>query len=255
MNTGTPKARKHLDGWMIRRPIPSLRPRALKDGPEAWILSRRSFLVGAGATIGWSVLAGGWPCRAEKQEDKEKALRLFDGKTLDGWEGNLAYWSVQDGMIVGKHEGLDHNEFLCTTRTFKNFELKLEFRLVGGKGNSGVQFRSRRVPNSSEVSGYQADIGENYWGALYDESRRNRILATPEGEARAALQKVLRKDGWNTYVIRAVGPRILLEINGVRTVDYTEKDPHIPMEGVIGLQIHAGAPMEVHFRNLNLRER
>lgn len=187
--------------------------------------------------------------------DGEEGFKpLFDGKTLNGWEGNLRYWSVRDGMIVGRHEGIRHNEFLCTEKEFSDFELRLEFQLVGGRGNSGIQFRSKRVPNSTEVSGYQADIGEGYWGALYDESRRNRVLAAPQGDVRAMLEKALNKSGWNTYVIRAVGNRITLTLAGVKTVDYVEKDPNIARSGIIGLQIHGGPPMEIRFRNIRIKE-
>ena len=184
----------------------------------------------------------------------KRCISLFDGKSLSGWEGNLKYWSVRDGAIVGRHEGIRHNEFLCTKREFDDFELTLEFRLVGGKGNSGIQFRSKRVPNSTEVSGYQADIGPGWWGALYDESRRNRVLARPTGEVHKRMLKALKPDGWNRYVIRAKGNRITLVLNGVTTVEYVEKDPGIRRSGVIGLQIHGGPPMEIHFRNIVLCE-
>ncbi len=189
-----------------------------------------------------------------QQAKPRRCIQLFDGKTLNGWEGNRKYWSVRDGMIVGRHDGIRHNEFLCTERSFADFELKLEFRLVGGRGNSGIQFRSKRVPNSTEVSGYQADIGPGWWGALYDESRRNRLLARPEGDVRKRMLKALKPDGWNRYVIRAEGRHITLVLNGVKTVDYNESDPKIPQTGVIGLQIHGGPPMEIHFRNIVLCE-
>src|SRR5207249_44524 len=93
--------------------------------------------------------------------DNEGFIPLFDGKTLAGWEGNLDYWKVRDGMIVGDSPGIKHNEFLCTKAEFGNFELKVTFRILGDETkNSGVQFRSQRVPDNTEVSGYQADIGQ-----------------------------------------------------------------------------------------------
>lgn len=208
----------------------------------------------AGAALIWAIAALFVKPPAVASNAEEGFVSLFDGKTLTGWEGNKAYWSVQDGMIVGRHNGIRHNEFLCTTKEFSDFELRLEFQLVGGTGNSGIQFRSRRVPNSTEVSGYQADIGEGYWGALYDESRRNRILAAPDPDTRALLEKALKKSGWNTYVIRAEGDHITLILAGVQTVDYVEKDPNIARSGVIGLQIHGGPPMEIRFRNIRIRE-
>ena len=173
---------------------------------------------------------------------------LFDGKDLEGWEGNTSLWSARDGMLVGKSPGLDHNEFLATRQGYRDFILSLRFRLEDGKGNSGVQFRSVRVPGT-EMSGYQADIGENYWGCLYDESRRNKVLV----KASAAALESLKKDGWNHYVLCAVGDRITLYLNGVPSVVYREEDPGISRDGQIAVQIHAGAPMEVQFKDLQIR--
>lgn len=152
--------------------------------------------------------------RADEQEaaqNEEGFVPLFDGKSLAGWEGDKELWKVEDEMIVGDSPGIKHNEFLATKKSYGDFELRLEFRLRDGAGNTGVQFRSRRVEGSSEVSGYQADIGEKYWGCLYDESRRNKILV----QAPVELDKVLHKDGWNEYVIRAEGNHIRLTLGGI----------------------------------------
>ncbi len=175
---------------------------------------------------------------------------LLDGKTLEGWEGDTNLWKVEDGMIVGDSPGIKQNEFLATKKSYGNFELRLEFRLRQGAGNSGVQFRSKRVEGSSEVSGYQADIGEKYWGCLYDESRRNKVLVqAPDG-----LEKVLRKDDWNQYTIKADGEKISLSLNGVQTVAWCERDATIARDGIIALQVHAGGPLRVEFRRLRIRE-
>ena len=188
---------------------------------------------------------------APEDAAEEGFVPLFDGKTLAGWEGDFELWRVHDAMIVGDSgAGIKRNEFLATKKKFGDFELRLEFRLRDGEGNSGVQFRSKRVEGSSEVSGYQADIGEKYWGCLYDESRRNKILV----QAPLELEKSLEKGGWNKYVIRAEGTHITLALNGVKTVDYDERDPAIDRAGIIALQIHAGGPLRVEFRNLRIRE-
>jgi prenyltransferase beta subunit len=173
---------------------------------------------------------------------------LFNGKDLDGWEGNTALWSARDGMLVGKSPGLNHNEFLATRQAYGDFIVSLRFRLADGSGNSGVQFRSVRVPGT-EMSGYQADIGENYWGCLYDESRRNRVLAKASGPA----VERLKHDGWNHYVLCAVGDRITLYLNGVPSVVYREATTSIARDGLIAVQIHAGGPMEVEFKDLRIR--
>ena len=124
-------------------------------------------------------------------------------------------------MLIGRSSGLDHNEFLATTRPYGSFMLSLNFRLADGQGNSGVQFRSVRIPGH-EMSGYQADIGEGYWGALYDESRRNMVLVYPRSEA----VRGVHRSGWNRYAIRAMGDRITLTLNGQDSVrEYKEADP------------------------------
>jgi hypothetical protein len=173
---------------------------------------------------------------------------LFTGTDTTGWEGNTSLWSAHDGILVGKSPGIDHNEFLAHRERQGDFILSLWFRLVDGKGNTGVQFRSVRVPGT-EMSGYQADIGEGYWGSLYDESRRNKTLVKPTPEA----LKPLRKEGWNHYVVYAMGDRVSLYLNGSPTAVYREAQAEIARDGLIAVQIHAGAPMEVHFKDLLVR--
>ncbi len=185
----------------------------------------------------------------------ESARPLFDGRTLEGWEGNLANWHVEDGAIVAG--ALDrrqpYNEFLATTRDYGDFELRLQYKVEGSNGfvNGGVQFWSQRVPASHEVSGYQADLGAEKDGDLYDESRRNADLADPAPEVRARALKV---GAWNDYRVRAQGRHIEIWLNGVKTVDYTEKDPAIPQRGKFALQIHGYAQTKVWYRNLELEE-
>ena len=173
---------------------------------------------------------------------------LFNGRDLAGWEGDETIWSARDGMIVGKSGKLDHNVFLATQASYKDFALSLCFRVIGGKGNSGVQLRSVRVPGT-EMSGYQADIGEGYWGSLYDESRRNKTLVKGSSEALARL----RPSDWNHYLIRCFGDRITITLNGVTSVDYREDDPSVAREGLIALQVHAGDPMEVQFKDVMIQ--
>src|SRR5262249_41042354 len=145
--------------------------------------------------------------------------------------------------------GIKHNEFLATTRPYGDFVLSLNFRLLDGKGNSGVQFRSVRVPNR-EMSGYQADIGEGYWGCLYDESRRNKILVRASDNA----LKALNKTDWNHYSVRAMGDQITLTLGGSVAVRYKEAEPKIARDGLLAVQIHAGGPMEVQFKDMMIQE-
>ena len=180
---------------------------------------------------------------------------LFDGKTLAGREGDEKTWRVEDGAIVGG--SLDavvpRNEFLCTTKSYENFELKVKFKLLGDKdkANAGVQFRTKRIPKHHEVSGYQADIGQGYWGALYDESRRNKVLAAPSKDV---VEKLIKHEDWNEYTIRAEGPRIRLWLNGTLTVDYTEKDDKIEPTGIIGLQVHGGGKTKALYTDITIEE-
>jgi hypothetical protein len=182
-----------------------------------------------------------------------QAVSIFDGKTLDGWEGDEKVWRVADGVIVGGSlQGNKQNEFLVTKKSYKDFVLKLEYKLVGTEGfiNSGVQIRSRRTEKPpNEMKGYQADIGKGYSGSLYDESRRNKTLIKPDDEV---IKKAEKPGDWNLYEIRCEGPRVVLKINGTQTIDYTEEDKTLEQEGQIGLQIHGGAKSEVSFRNITI---
>jgi hypothetical protein len=181
---------------------------------------------------------------------------LFDGKTLAGWEGETkTTWRVEDGSIVGGSldKAVPRNEFLCTTKTYGDFELRLRCKLLGDRktANAGIQFRTKRIPKHHEVIGYQADMGQHYWGALYDESRRNKVLAAP---AKEAIEKLVKFDDWNEYVIRAEGRRIRLYLNGILTIDYTEADEKIEQTGVIALQVHGGGKTKVLYRDITIRE-
>jgi hypothetical protein len=188
------------------------------------------------------------------QEGSSGAVALFDGKTFEGWEGNLDYFRIEDGAIVAGSltKPTPRNEFLCTKQAYGDFELRLKVKLLGDpkSANAGIQIRSRRIPNHNEMRGYQADMGQQYWGCLYDESRRNRVLAQPDA---TGLRKALKAGEWNEYVIRCAGPRIQLWLNGYQTVDYTEPDKSIEQTGLIGVQIHAGPPAEAWYKDITIQ--
>jgi hypothetical protein len=188
------------------------------------------------------------------QDGGSTSVALFDGKSFEGWEGNLDYFRIEDGAIVAGslNRRTPRNEFLSTKKAYGDFELRLKVKLLGdpASANAGIQIRSRRVPNSSEMSGYQADMGQQYWGCLYDESRRNRVLVQADG---AGVRKALKLGDWNEYVIRCVGPHIQLWLNGYQTVDYTEPDKSIAQTGLIGVQIHAGPPAEAWYKDITIR--
>ncbi len=177
--------------------------------------------------------------------------QLFNGVDLANWDGDPGVWRVVDGVIVGGTLlGNPRNEFLATTRPYRNFVLKVDYKLTGTEGfvNAGVQVRSVRIDTPpNEMSGYQADIGAGHSGSLYDESRRKKFLA----RAAAVQVKRLEKVGdWNTYEIRCEGPRVEIRLNGEQTLIYTESDTSVSPDGLIALQIHGNCKAEVRYRNL-----
>ncbi|MCL2118635.1 MAG: DUF1080 domain-containing protein, partial [Planctomycetaceae bacterium] len=210
------------------------------------------------------------PRDADKQRAAEVLMRfrtmmrgtaIFDGTTFDGWEfrDNAQWFRIQDGAIVcgSLEEPIPRNEFITTTKEYGDFTLRIECKAIGKGCNGGVQFRSVRAPSDgnmpNEMIGYQADMTDDaaYWGALYDESRRNRFLAEPEREL---VNSLFRPNDWNEYEIVCKGNNIKLFLNGTLTVDYTETDTNIPVRGFIGLQIHGGPPGETWYRNIRMEE-
>lgn len=182
-----------------------------------------------------------------------KPTPLFDGKSFRGWNGNQQIFRIEAGALVGGslQDKIARNEFLCTDKEYSDFVLRAKFKLLGdpARANAGIQFRSKRIPNDHEVIGYQADMGQNYWGALYDESRRKKVLAQPNLDE---LKKVLKLNDWNDYEIRAEGNRIRLSINGRQTVDYTEAEEGIAQTGCICVQIHSGPPSEAWYKDITI---
>ncbi|HEX4947067.1 MAG TPA: DUF1080 domain-containing protein [Blastocatellia bacterium] len=184
-----------------------------------------------------------------------KPVRLFDGKSFKGWNGNQQIFRIENGAIVGGslQDKIARNEFLCTDKEYSDFVLRAKFKLLGdpARANAGIQFRTKRIPNDHEVIGYQADMGQNYWGALYNESRRKKVLAQPNLDE---LKKVLKLNDWNEYEIRTEGKRIRLSINGLQTVDYTEADDSIAQTGCICVQIHSGPPSEAWYKDITIEQ-
>ncbi len=190
-------------------------------------------------------------------QSKAKPIRLFNGKTFKGWQGDTIHtWRIQNGVLVGGSlsQTVPRNEFISTTKSYANYALKLKFKLTGHEGfvNGGVQFHSQRIQNPpNEMIGYQADIGKGYWGSLYDESRRNKLLAVADT---AQIKRLLRPDDWNDYEIRTEGRSIRILLNGEQTVAYTEDDVTVPQSGLIAFQVHGGGKTEVHYKDIILEE-
>ena len=197
----------------------------------------------------------------DKQDDiavpkPGKRVKLFDGKSFAGWEGDTNhFWRVEKGALVGGtlKDTVAHNDFLCTTKEYKDFDLRLKVKLEGtGFVNGGIQLRSQREKQPAfEMIGYQADMGEGYWGSLYDESRRKKTLAHPDA---AVVKHIVKPNDWNDYVIRCEGPHIRLWLNGILTVDYTEEEKDLPASGLIGIQVHGGGRSEASYKDITIEE-
>ncbi len=208
---------------------------------------------------------------------------LFDGETLKDWDGNPKFWSVQDGSITGettKENPTEGNTFLVWTGgEVGDFELKLQYRILPGDpdnpgANSGIQYRSFRIdgaPDAWRIGGYQADMeaGDTWSGILYGENFRG-ILAkrgekTEIGEDgapkvveqfgdSAEIQGKILKEDWNEYHITAEGFHFVHRINGTVTAECTDNDTDMRRaSGLLALQLHAGPPMKVQFREIQLK--
>lgn len=207
--------------------------------------------------------------------------KIFNGKDLSGWEGQSHLWSVVDGAIVGKstaEKPLSGNTFLVwKDGEVADFELTFQYKFVSNAGNSGVQYRSKVVDEKNfVVSGYQADFefGQTYSGILYEEKGRGilaqrgqqvkitsgeaankpKIEVTGEAGKSADIQASIKANDWNTYRIVAKGGHLQHFINGKLSVDVTDDSKEGAKKGILALQLHAGPPMEVHFKDLVLKE-
>ncbi|SHF22649.1 protein of unknown function [Arenibacter palladensis] len=177
---------------------------------------------------------------------------------LKNWKAvkaeNQRHWSVVDNVVIGGDgvENIPRNTYLYSDKEYENFEFRCLFRITGdhGKGliNSGIQYRS--IIKDNKIIGYQADIGKGYWGDIYDEHRRGKLVGGELG----TLKHILNEEGWNSYIIRCIGNKHVTYINGVKTAEYIEKDPNIPSKGVIGIQLHSGGNAKVEFKHITITE-
>lgn len=187
-------------------------------------------------------------------EPPEGFKALFNGKNLEGWSGDENLWSVEDGVIVGSTHGnkIEKNSFLSTKKKYGDFVLLVSVKLENH--NSGVQFRSEQHPGHV-VKGYQADVAEKtYFGMLYEEGKRGFMPYWGElsDEEKAAVPKNAKQGEWNTYEITCEGDHIVMKLNGGITCDI--EDPEGAKEGVIALQLHAGDPMRVMFKDIYIKK-
>ena len=218
---------------------------------------------------------------------------MFNGKDLTGWEGLPGAWGGVDGAITAEStpEKPCKRPHYLMWRSGKpgDFELRTDFRLQGPGANSGIQFRSRELPNW-DTSGYQADMenSDKWFGCLFEHTRGGIAMrgekvvidkdgkktvspvAMPEKVQKlmagngapggnlslsAALLKQVKMGEWNSYTIIARGPEITLKINDIVMCQVTDQQTGMAAkDGVIALQMHPGPPMKVQFRNIRIKE-
>lgn len=208
-------------------------------------------------------------------DDSAGFVRIFDGKTLNGWDGDKTFWRVEDGIIVGEttaEKVVKLNNFLIWRGgTVKDFELKVDFKINGT--NSGIQYRSTEMPEVGKwvLKGYQADIEftNGYTGNIHEErGRTGHVVLSKRGEVTRIsdgpvfktvatigdnnlLRGVVNVNGWNKYHIIARGPVIMQIINGqLVSVALDEDTKNFTPEGVIGFQMHTGPAFKVQYRNI-----
>ena len=219
---------------------------------------------------------------AAARGDEKGFESLFDGRSLDGWEGREGFWSVQDGAITGqtKERFGGPNTFLVWKGgDVSDFELRARYKIVGG--NSGIQYRSKFLGDGANadklfrVGGYQGDFeaGTTFSGILYDEGgvaggrgimaqRGEKVTYEANGEKKVEklsmssdqLQKAIKQNDWNDYVIIARGDHIIHKINGNTTVEVIDKTGKAPKSGLLALQLHAGPPMIVQFKDIRMKK-
>lgn len=210
--------------------------------------------------------------------------QIFDGKTLNGWEGDTAYWRAENGSLVGEvtpDKLLKSNTFIIYQGgNPKDFELKLEFKITE-TGNSGINYRSEMFPGVPHaLKGYQADIDgkNNYTGQNYEERGRTTLayrgqkvtIPNTPGESQKnawtaavvdgslgssdSLKTLINSNDWNTCHLIVKGNHLQHYINGVLMSDVTDDDTtHRKMDGLLGIQVHVGPPMQVEYRNIMLK--
>lgn len=201
---------------------------------------------------------------------------IFNGKDLSGWDGNPQFWSVKDGMLVGQttaENPTKGNTFIIwRDGTVDDFELRFKYRITGG--NSGVQYRSKEMTEVGKwvVGGYQADIDANnqYTGIMYEErgprgiaAQRGQKVTLVEGGKKevtgavgtdAEIKAAIKNGDWNQYVVTARGFHFVHQINGKTTVDVTDNDEkNRKSSGIMAFQLHAGPPMKIEIKDVELK--
>jgi hypothetical protein len=171
-------------------------------------------------------------------------VNLID-KDLKGWKFQADYWKVVEGVLTGATPGTKDHHYSYTEKSYADFELHADVKLVGY--NSGICIRIAPT-DFDNVPGYQVDMGEGYWGCVWDERGRGMVGKYDKKEA----DKIVKKNDWNHYYVKAVGPHIEVWLNGVKTVDM--KDEKGKPTGPIGFQLCHGNKTQAWFKNVVVKE-
>jgi hypothetical protein len=177
----------------------------------------------------------------------EKTVRLFNGRDLTGWEGNPSYWSVQDGVIVGKLNGTKVSTYLVTKKRYRDFRLLVTVKQVVKNAHSGIAYWGFVDPENDWTYHGHLAMFPTPWG-IWDLYGRSGIV---DGSKTPAPQ-VGKEADWNTLEILALGSRVRVAVNGTLCIDFTDPEPWRLVRGPIGLQLHSGGPAEIHFRDFKL---
>jgi hypothetical protein len=233
---------------------------------------KRVILLSMAMVLALAIIARGQDKKIDAPKNDEGAYVLFNGKDLTGWEGDSKFWSVKDGAITGstRENKTNGNTFLIWRGgTVKDFELRAMWRLENH--NSGIQYRSKDLGNFV-VGGYQADMDGNntFTGICYEERGRGIIAQVGQkvelvenekpkvvgstGDPKQIKAAIKKAGEWNEYVISCKGNHLVEKLNGHVTVDIIDNDTKKrAMEGILALQLHAGEPMLVQFKEITLK--
>jgi len=196
-----------------------------------------------------------WVGDAEVRNEAVQAVRSIDkelgerGRKDDGlssparWQGNMDYWRVENGVVTGHSDAeIPRNEFLWADGEVKDFYLDLDVKLEPNSANAGIQFRSKKIDDAGQAQGYQADVGQGYWGKLYHEHGRGMLDDT------AAAEAAVKAGEWNHYEVLAVGPVVWIAINGTLGAAFLDTAADAQTAGALALQMHGGPAQTVQYR-------
>lgn len=208
-----------------------------------WLFALALLLAGPAARA-----ADDSPPQVPPRSGSREVIELFNGKNLAGWTGHEKYWSVEDGVIVGRNrDPVPVSTYLLSERKFSDFRLVFDFRLAESEMHSGIALWGRVAPERGDpytYAGHLVMFPSNY--GFYDLYGRNLIHKNADVARPAGHQH-----GWNRIEILAQGNRIRFVLNGLLVSDWREPEPDRIKEAPIGLQLHSNkVPQEVQFKNL-----